>query len=115
MRASTQTKGKGVTTPQEDQAGKSRHFPNVDVRVTEPKTMAAITAANATTINQKIQTSKTSVEQAVTRLRTFSRGAQAKASQLTGAVEVVRSTTGALTGPAPGRSGVDIVRSFSFI
>ena len=74
--------------------------------------MANIAAANATSINQRLQSRKTSVDQALTRLRTFSRGAQAKASPLTGAVEIVRSTTGALSGVAPGRHGADIVRSF---
>jgi hypothetical protein len=33
-------------------------------------------------------------------------------SPLTGAVEVLRNTRGALSGPAPGRSGEEIVRSF---
>ena len=61
---------------------------------------------------KRLQARKTSVDQALVRLRTFSRGAQAKSSPLTGAVEVLRSTTGALSGPATGRNGADIVRSF---
>src|SRR5262249_24525866 len=51
-------------------------------------------------------------EQALTRLRSYSRGTQVKPSALTGAVEVLRSTTGALSAPAPGRDGIDIVRGF---
>ena len=112
LRASTQTKGRASTINQEDQATKSRRFPNLDVRATEPKMMAEIAAANASSISQRLQARKTSVEQGLARLRTFSRGAQAKSSPLTGAVEVLRSTTGALSGPAPGRNGADIVRSF---
>ncbi len=113
MRAATQTKGKGVTKGQEEMtATKVRRYPNLDIRSTEPTTMANIAAANASSITQRLQARKTSIDQALTRLRNFSRGAQAKASQLTGGVEIVRSTTGALSGPAPGRNGADIVRSF---
>jgi subtilisin-like proprotein convertase family protein len=111
LRSTTQAKGKGVTT-QREQAAKSRRFSNLDIRVTEPKTMANIASANASSITQRLQSRKTSVDQALARLRTFSRGAQARSSQLTGAMEIVRSTTGALSGPSSGRSGVDIVRNF---
>ncbi|HKS09792.1 MAG TPA: M36 family metallopeptidase [Pyrinomonadaceae bacterium] len=106
------TQPKGAVITQEQQAAKARRFRNLDIRVTEPKTMADIASANASVINQRLATRKTSVEQALTRLRTVSRGTQAKASPLTGAVEVLRSTTGALSTPASGRTGVDIVRSF---
>ncbi len=112
MRSSTQMKGKGVTISQEEQTAKSRRFPNLDIRVTEPKTMSGIAAANASSITKQLQARKTAVDQGLARLRTLSRGAQAKSSPLTGAVEVLRSTTGALSGPAPGRNGADIVRSF---
>jgi subtilisin-like proprotein convertase family protein len=111
MRSATQTKSKGAVNTQEQQAAKSRRFANLDVR-TEPQFMSNVAAANASSINQRLQTRKTSVEQGLTRLRTFSRGAQAKGSPLTGAVEVLRSTTGALSGPAAGRNGADVVRSF---
>ena len=84
MRSSTQTKGKGVRTAQEEQPNKSRRFPNLDIRTTEPKVMSDIAAANASSITQRLQARKTSVEQALTRLRTFSRGAQAKSSPVTG-------------------------------
>lgn len=106
------TQPKGAVITQEQQAAKARRFRNLDIRVTEPKTMADIASANASVINQRLATRKTSVEQGLTRLRTVSRGTQAKASSLTGAVEVLRSTTGALSGPAPGRNGVDVVRNF---
>lgn len=107
----TPTKGKGTTQPPQEQT-KSRRFPNVDVRVTEPEMMTGIATANASAINQRLQTRKTTVEQALTRLRTFSRGTQAKSSPLTGAVEILRSTTGALSGTNPGRNAQDIVRGF---
>ena len=109
--SSTQPRGAGVTS-QEEQRVKSRRFPNLDIRTTEPKTMSDIAAANASSITQRLQARKTSVDQALSRLRTFSRGAQVKTSPVTGAVEVVRSTTGALSGPASGRNGADVVRSF---
>src|SRR5690348_1025857 len=113
MQAAAQTKGKGVVTEiQKEQPAKFKRFPNVDIRSTEPQTMSKIAAANAGMITQRLQTSQTSVEQALNRLRSFSRGVQAKASPLTGAVEIVRSTTGVMSGPAMGRSGPDIVRGF---
>lgn len=113
LQALTQTKGKGATEITKEQpATKFKRFPNVDVRSTEPATMSKIAAANASSITQRLQASQTSVEQALNRMRTFSRGVEAKASPLTGAVEIVRSTTGAMSGPAMGRSGPDIVRSF---
>lgn len=111
-RSTTQAKGKGVTKDPETQPAKSRRFPNLDIRTTETKTMSDIAAANASSITKRLQDRKASVDQALSRLRMFSRGAQAKSSPLTGAVEVLRSTSGALSGPAPGRDGADIVRSF---
>ena len=74
--------------------------------------MSNIARANASRITQQIQTRKTAIENALARLRTISRGAQAKSSPLTGGVEVLRSTTGALSAQAPGRNGEDIVRGF---
>lgn len=110
-----QTKGRGVIKVPgvtEEQPSKSRQFPNLDIRTTEPQTMSAIANANAGKITQRLQARKTAVDNALTRLRTFSRGAQAKSSPVTGAVEILRSTTGALSGPAVGREADDIVRSF---
>jgi hypothetical protein len=112
MRAATQTKARGVIKVQEDQPVKSRRFPNVDIRSTEPQTMTAIANANAGKITQRLQARKAAVDQGLARLRQLSRGAQAKSSPVTGAVEILRSTTGALSGPAPGRNGQDVVRSF---
>ncbi len=106
-------KGKvAISKPQEEQTTKSKRFPNLDIRSTEPKTMADIATANATNITKRLQDRNTAVNQGLARLKTFSRGAQAKASPITGAVEVLRSTTGALSGPSFGRSAQDIVRSF---
>src|ERR1051326_7210279 len=113
MRSSTSKKGKGgVIRIPEQQPLKSRRFPNVDIRTTEPKTMSEIAAANAGSITEHLQARNNSVAQAMTRLRKFSRGVQAKSSPVTGAVEVLRTTTGALSGPASGREAQDIVHSF---
>ncbi len=113
LRSSTPTQSKGANNSQAGQSGKLRRFANVDVRSTEPRMMANIAAANANTINQRLQSRKTALDQAMTRLRTFSRGAQAKASPLTGAVEIVRSTTGALPGVNPGRNGDNLAKPHS--
>ncbi len=108
----TKPKGQRTTLVQDQQTVKVRRLPNVDIRTTEPGTMSNIAAANASSITQRLQARKTAVDRAIARLKTFSRGAQAKSSPLTGAVEVLRSTTGALSAPAPGRNGEDIVRGF---
>ena len=76
--SATQTKSRGVIRVQEEPA-KSRRFPNVDIRTTEPQTMAAIASANASNITQRLKSRKISVEQALTRLRTFSGGVQSYA------------------------------------
>src|ERR1043165_378405 len=112
MRSATQKQGRGVIKVPEDQPSKSRRFPNIDIRTTAPQTMSAIATANAGKITQRLQARKVAVDQALNRLRTFSRGAQAKASPLTGAIEVLRSTTGALSGPASGRNAEDVVHNF---
>jgi subtilisin-like proprotein convertase family protein len=112
MQSSTQTKSKGGTKLQEEFLPKARRFPNLDIRITEPKTMAEIAVANAGNITKQLQTRKAAVDKGLNRLKTLSRGAQAKSSPLTGAVEVLRSTTGALSGPAFGRNAQDIVRGF---
>ncbi|HKY42534.1 MAG TPA: M36 family metallopeptidase [Pyrinomonadaceae bacterium] len=74
--------------------------------------MSNIAAANAFSINRQLQTRKAAIEKALARLKTFSRGAEVKSSPLTGGVEVLRSTTGALSAQAAGRNGEDIVRGF---
>jgi subtilisin-like proprotein convertase family protein len=111
-RSSAQQKGGGVRKAHEEQSAKARRFPNMDIRSTDPKTMTDIAVANATSIQKHLEARKTSVDKALSRLRTVSRGAQAKSSPITGAVEVLRSTTGALTAPAPGRDAESIVRAF---
>ena len=112
MRLSTETKNSGVIKDQEEQPAKSRPFPNLDIRSTEPQTMSAIASANAGKITQRLQARKTALDQGMARLRQLSHGAQAKLSPITGAIEILRSTTGALSGPAAGRNGQNIVRSF---
>lgn len=88
--AGGQSKGR-ISLGQNQQQVKVRRFQNMDVRTSEPETMANVAAANASNITQRLQTRKTAVEQAIARLKNFSRGAQAKVSPLTGAVEVLRS------------------------
>ena len=107
-----QSQGKTIPLSRQERSVGTRRFPNLDVRITDPDAMSDISAANASSITQQLRTRKTAIETALARLRTFSRGAQAKSSLLTGGVEVLRSTTGALSSPAPGRNGEDIVRGF---
>jgi subtilisin-like proprotein convertase family protein len=104
-------KGKGITLGQTQGTTKAKVFPNLDIRVSEPGTMARILNANASAITQRLQNNKSSIDQAVARLKETSPGAEARRSTLTGGVEVVRSTTGALSKSAAGQ-GEDIVRNF---
>src|SRR5262245_64839867 len=54
-----------IAIVQAEQAVKTRRFPNMDVRVSEPDTMAKVAGANASSITQGLQTRKTAVEQAL--------------------------------------------------
>lgn len=87
-------------------------YPNLDVRVNERGTLSRMIGTNAPTIERRAQSQATAIQTELSRLRAGLPGVDAKMSPLTGAVEVLRNTRGALSGPAPGQSGVDIVRSF---
>ena len=91
---------------------KTRRYPNMDIRVTEPSTVAQMVAPNSASIVKQVQARKQAVAQGLSRLRIDSRGVEARLSPLTGAVEVLRSTTGALSEAAPGRNGDGIVLTF---
>ena len=107
-----QTKGQKPTLGNDEQVVKVRRYPNLDIRVNEPSTLSQMIAANSAAIVKQVQARKQAVEQGLSRLRTNSRGVEARLSPLTGAVEVLRSTTGALSGAAPGRTGEEIVLAF---
>jgi hypothetical protein len=52
------------------------------------------------------------IQTSLTQLRVAAPGAEVTATPLTGGVEVVKNDRGALTAPAPGRAGLDIVLDF---
>jgi subtilisin-like proprotein convertase family protein len=113
--SSVQTKGKtprGWGDPTTKSASKLKQYPNVDIRVTERGELSKMLKANSAAFAKLAQARKLATEQGVARLKAVSRGAEARLSPLTGSVEVVRSTTGALTAAAPGRSGEEITRAF---
>ncbi len=91
---------------------KAVHYPNLDIRVTERAKLAQVVAPNASTVAKRTQAQAQAIQTEVTRLRASLPGVNAKMSPLTGAVEVLRNTRGALSSPAPGLSGDEIVRSF---
>lgn len=112
-RAGRQSPGqaKGQKPTLDRDVTKARRYPNMDIRVTEPSTVSQMIGPNSAAIVKQVQARKQAVTQGLSRLRSNSRGVEARLSPLTGAVEVLRSTTGALTGAAPG-SGDGIVRAF---
>ena len=91
---------------------KEKVYPNIDVRVNEQSSIAPLVAANAPAISKQVQAQAQAIQRGVAALKPLSPGVEARLSPLTGAVEVLRNKTGALTGASPGNSGNDIVRSF---
>src|SRR6185503_15630159 len=94
------------------QSKKARLFPNLDIRVTAPADVSKMIGMGGPGVVSRFQAHKALVVEGLTRLKANAPFAEAKLNSLTGAVEVLRSNKGALTGPAPNRSGDDIVRSF---
>jgi subtilisin-like proprotein convertase family protein len=92
--------------------GKRVVYPNIDVRVNERGTLAELVASNAPAVTKRAQLQAQTIQAEVSRLRATVPGLDARLSPLTGAVEVLRNTKGALSGPAPGSPGAEIVRSF---
>jgi subtilisin-like proprotein convertase family protein len=91
---------------------KAVQYPNVDIRVTERGKLARVIAPNASIVAKRTQAQVQALQTEVARLRVSLPGVDAKMSPLTGAVEVLRNKSGALSAPAPGLSGDEIVRSF---
>jgi subtilisin-like proprotein convertase family protein len=104
------TKGKKISLGQ-NQAKKEKIFPNLDLRVTEPAGLAKTLGIGIPGVLRRAQEHSDAAAKALTKLQASAPGLNAKASPLTGAVEVLRNTTGALTGPNSG-SGADVVRRF---
>ncbi len=92
--------------------GKAAHYPNMDVRVNERATLAQLVASKTAVNAKRAQAQAQSIQGEVARLKAAVPGLDAKLSPLTGAVEVLRNTRGSLSAPAPGLSGVEIVRTF---
>ena len=82
---------------------------NMDIRINGQGPTAAL--ARSAGASLRAQTQATGIARGVARLRSRVPTLEARVSEETGAIEVLRSAT-SLSGPAPGRSGVDIVRGF---
>ncbi len=91
---------------------------NYDARVMAPRTLATVLSGSAgvplksaptrAELTQQVRTMK----QALERLRVQAPGANARFSEITAAPEIVSGERRALSAPAPGRPGIDIVRDF---
>ena len=104
--------GRGkVGSEQDSDAPKSRRIANLDVRVNGTGKLAELARAGSPAIAKRGKAQSLAIEKGLSSLNAVISGAKARLSPLTGAVEVLRSA-GALTGPAQGRSGNDIVREF---
>ena len=71
-----------------------------------------MSASSSPAAAKRMQLQVQSIRGEVARLRASIPGLEAKLSPLTRAVEVLLNTKGALTGPAPGLSGDEVVRTF---
>lgn len=103
---------RGKTIAPRVPASRTVVYPNLDVRVSERGTLAQMIGTNAPAVTSRAQAQATTIQKELARLRAGLPGVDAKISPLTVAVEVLRNTRGSLSGPAPGQSGVDIVRAF---
>jgi subtilisin-like proprotein convertase family protein len=106
------TGGQGAPPTSRGPSGKEGRFANIDVRVNEKGAIAQLVAANASTIAKQARTQGLTIQKGISSLKARNPGVEAKGSPLTGAVEVLRSRTGALTDASPGNTGDAIVRSF---
>jgi subtilisin-like proprotein convertase family protein len=97
---------------QAPEASKAVRYPNLDIRVNERGSLAQVIGSRAAAVPKRTQLQVQAIRSEVARLRTNLPGVDARISPLTGAVEVLRNTRGALSGPAPGRSGEEVVRDF---
>jgi uncharacterized repeat protein (TIGR01451 family) len=89
---------------------------NYDIRVNGGARLAALIAhyapGAAQSITNAARAKATAMSAGLAQLRAVTPGADARFSSLTGAAELVRSRQGALTAPAPGRTGAAIVLDF---
>jgi subtilisin-like proprotein convertase family protein len=90
---------------------KPKNYPNLDVRVNAQNKVLKLVGRNRAVIMNRTLANQATLQKGVASLKAAKPDAEAKVSALTGAAEVVRSSR-ALTGPAPGRAGVEIIRGF---
>lgn len=90
---------------------KATKYPNLDVRVNAQNKVLKLVGKNRSAIMNRSLSNQGSLQKGLANLKSTNPDAEAKVSPLTGAAEVVRSSR-ALTGPAPGRDGVEIIREF---
>jgi uncharacterized repeat protein (TIGR01451 family) len=81
---------------------------NYDARVMAPRSLDKKSALTGAQLIAQIQTMKRGLDQ----LRKTAPGASVRFSELTAAPEIVSGDKGALSAPAPGRPGIDVVRDF---
>jgi len=81
---------------------------NYDARLMAPRSLDKKSALTGAQLTAQIQTMKRGLAQ----LRKAAPGASVRFSELTAAPEIVSGDRGALSAPAPGRPGIDVVRDF---
>jgi subtilisin-like proprotein convertase family protein len=116
-----------VSTPGDDQTGddptprsrkpaakaiKAVNYPNVDIRVTERGRLAELLGSQAAAAAKQSRARALAIQSEAARVKASVPGLDVRMSPLTGAPEVLRNTRGALSGPARGVPGDEIVRSF---
>lgn len=100
-----------MRTGQDIAKGKQATAGNYDIRVNGRADLSKVLPGKATPQRQS-QDKANSIRQAMSKLRADVPGARVQFSPTLGVAEVVRSNSGALTSPAPGRNGIEIVRDF---
>ena len=106
------SKGPQISVGQNQSQVKAKVFPNMDLRVNAPDEIVRMIGIAIPAVRGRAQLHSLAIAKGASRLQSASRGVDVKLSALTGAVEVLKSNTGALSDAAPGRSGENIVRSF---
>lgn len=88
---------------------------NLDVRAQGGREVAKVLEAgrfDAAALGARAAALQGALRQEAARLALTSPGTEVRFSPLSGGVEMVRNRRGALTGPAPGKAGIDIVREY---
>ena len=105
-----------VVPTQQKEAGKKILKSNYDIRINGKGDLAELAEAYFPLQMQEIASRASSrrrfMQEGLAQLRGRSPGAQAQFSAVVGSAEVVRSSDGALTDPAPGRSASEIALEF---